>query len=249
VRQNPNFREGWKGWLPFGELFDDRIFSVSQPLQWASCWEFTSSLDVRPTYFYVSGIAVQTKINDLHFNETCNSITGALRWNWQLQPYNGILSVHRAYIEMSGINVKWRRREKPWGPAYRQSFYWPTLSPDISDIQGIQGRTHKVYFSTNSVSIPKNLVFLSWLSNDAVSISYIASKIGWLMNAEQFMEWELARENQHQYHFVLNKSQVTWPGSEPVPPSGKLATNRLSCDTTIELTDIFITVNLLWHDA
>lgn len=163
MRQNPNFRGGRKGWLPFGELFDDKIFSVSQPLQWVLCWKFTSSLDVRTTYFCVSGFAAQTKINDLHFNDTCNSTTGALRWNWQLQPHNGVISIQTAYIDLSGMNVKWR-----W-PAHCQSFYWPTPSPDFSDIQGIQGRTHTVYFSTESVSSLKNLVFLSWLFNDSVS--------------------------------------------------------------------------------
>jgi hypothetical protein len=45
-----------------------------------------------------------------------------------------------------------------------------------------------------------------------------------MMSVEQSVEWELAGETQvlgknlPQRHFVHNKSHMTWPGLEPVPP-------------------------------
>jgi hypothetical protein len=64
----------------------------------------------------------------------------------------------------------------------------------------------------------------SWLFNDAVSIETINRRMmERLMNVEQLVEWELARETQvfgenpTQCHFIRHKSHVTWPRIEPEP--------------------------------
>jgi hypothetical protein len=69
---------------------------------------------------------------------------------------------------------------------------------------------HNLCINVPSSQTFKFLVhFLSWLFNDA------AAMIGWLMNVEQLVKWELAgktnvlREKLAQHHFVHCKSQTT----------------------------------------
>jgi hypothetical protein len=61
--------------------------------------------------------------------------------------------------------------------------------------------------------------------------------ISWLMNMEEFVEWELAQEpevlpeNLHQCRFVHLKFHMTLLASNPGRRSGKPATKRLSYGT------------------
>jgi hypothetical protein len=58
-----------------------------------------------------------------------------------------------------------------------------------------------------------------------------------MMNVEQSVEWELAREsevfgeNLTQCHIVHHKSHITWPELEPGSRGEKPATNHLSYGT------------------
>jgi hypothetical protein len=100
----------------------------------------------------------------------------------------------------------------------------------------------------------KRLILL--LFNYAVKYrDYIASMIGWLMNMEQFMEWELAGEtevlweNQPQYHSAYHKSHMIWPDltSNPHHRGGRPTTNCLSYGTSSWLTIIKVLVMRFHH--
>jgi hypothetical protein len=60
-----------------------------------------------------------------------------------------------------------------------------------------------------------------------------------MMNVEQSVEWELTREaellggNLSRFHFVTTNPTSPDLGSNPVPRSGKPATNRLSYGTAL----------------
>jgi hypothetical protein len=90
----------------------------------------------------------------------------------------------------------------------------------------------KVYFVYFLVHLITVIIiffsFLGWGETESTSygglLTYYTSPGLYMMNVEQWVEWELAGEtevlgeNLPRFHSAHHKSHMTWPGLEPGPP-------------------------------